>query len=162
MRDLELIEVDTTVKKCSRCGVTKSKFEFHRDRLTKDGRSYSCKACRREYHQTRLVIAADKGVLVGASHGAECRYCGQKDDGYPSRAEATRCLSAMGWVRKPAVEDWTGSEWNPGPKFWLCPSCHVRWDVDRRAWQGFIRRVRNMPDYENLSYKSTTESSTSC
>lgn len=52
---------DTTLKRCSRCGETKPRSEFHRQGRAPDGLQRACKACRAEQHRNRVAArtAAD-------------------------------------------------------------------------------------------------------
>lgn len=43
----------SAMKDCSRCGLTKLKCEFHKDKTTKDERKGQCKDCRKKYYQNR-------------------------------------------------------------------------------------------------------------
>ncbi len=59
-------------KRCVKCGVDKSRTEFHRSATSRDGRSSRCKTCRnqdsREYlirRQAAEAAAEERGRVLG-------------------------------------------------------------------------------------------------
>jgi len=61
-------------KRCVKCGVDKSRTEFHRSATSRDGRSSRCKTCRnqdsREYlirRQAAEAAAEERGRILGES-----------------------------------------------------------------------------------------------
>lgn len=53
-------------KRCSRCGVTRARSEFHANRLMKDGLQRQCKSCRRAHYlatREKVIARVRKNVL---------------------------------------------------------------------------------------------------
>lgn len=56
----------SAIKYCSRCGLTKLKCEFHKDKTTKDKRKGQCKDCKKKYYQNRKK-ESDEGMHLHLS-----------------------------------------------------------------------------------------------
>ena len=69
------------LKVCTACHQAKPQEEFHKNRNTRDGLDYMCKACKREYNRQRRAKLWAMGF---------CKACGKRkaDPGYTT---CTRC-----------------------------------------------------------------------
>jgi hypothetical protein len=77
----------TRVKRCTRCGLTKSLAAFHRSRRRHDGVQSVCRSCRAEMDHARYVELCDHGLrraaqkrsawLLSLKTGKPCADCGE-------------------------------------------------------------------------------------
>jgi transposase-like protein len=54
------------MKTCTKCKVEKDEAEFSKETSRKDGLSYRCKSCMREYQQTDAFKASQKATDLAA------------------------------------------------------------------------------------------------
>ena len=64
---MAIVPGEMKMKYCSKCGETKSRSEFHKNRTTKDGLKSWCKECCRAYQQS------DTGIAVNQRSGLKFR-----------------------------------------------------------------------------------------
>jgi hypothetical protein len=62
-----------SVKQCSRCVEIKDKTEFIIDKSKKDGLTYECKACRKDFMKEKTELFKEKNSLVGKKECISCR-----------------------------------------------------------------------------------------
>lgn len=85
---------ETFVKRCSVCKATKCQCEFNKDKGTKDGLCYQCRACQRHYHTrwrkkndanlhstaSRYGLGVEKLTRMLAERDGVCDACGRQAD----------------------------------------------------------------------------------
>ena len=67
------------MKTCSKCKVQKDEADFSKETNRKDGLSYHCKSCEREYHQTAARKASQKAYKQTDAYKASQKAYQQTD-----------------------------------------------------------------------------------
>ena len=141
------------MKKCSKCGIEKSRSEFHKDHSRKDGLHCWCKLCMKEYQQSdagRVSSrkASAKHSLTPAGTETNRKSSAKHREKFPEKTKARKAVSNAvrdGRLIRPNHCESCFKECRPHGHYdsykeedwfkvdWVCKRCHRKLDEEKKS-----------------------------